>query len=169
MRATRNVVISSVLLLLLVIAFWLGRITTHGDKAEHGSHEEAPKAIKSSSEAAPHEHTANEPPGQKAGEKPSGLTLTADQKANIGLKTVTADLRAIENVIRVAGVVRPHPDREAQVSSRVSGKVVGLFFKVGDAVPRGQRLAEVQSAEIQKVQVDLMQAENRLNLGESRA
>ena len=167
MRATRNVVISSVLLLLLLIAFWLGRITTHGDKAEHGSHEQAPTAMKSSSEVAPHEHTANEPPGQKAGEKPSGLTLSADQKANIGLKTVTADLRAIENVIRVAGVVKPHPDREAQVSSRVSGKVVGLFFKVGDAVQRGQRLAEVQSAEIQKVQVDLMQAENKLTLAKA--
>jgi len=165
MRATRNVVISSVLVLLVVIAFWLGRITTHGDKAEHGSHEEAPKAMKSSAEAVPHEHTGNESPGHdESGKKPSGLTLTADQKANIGLKTVTADLRPIENVIHVAGVVRPHPDREAQVSSRVSGKVVGLFFKVGDAVQRGQRLAEVQSAEIQKVQMDLMQAENKLTL-----
>jgi cobalt-zinc-cadmium efflux system membrane fusion protein len=167
MRATRNVVISSVLVLLLLIAFWLGRITTHGDKAERGSHEEMPKGMTSSSEAAPHEHTANEPPGQKTGKKPSGLTLTADQKANIGLKTVTADLRAIENVIRVAGVVKPHPDREAQVSSRVSGKVVGQFFKVGDAVQRGQRLAEVQSAEIQKLQVDLMQAENKLTLAKA--
>jgi len=124
--------------------------------------------MKSSSEAAPHEHTGNEPPGHdESGKKPSGLTLTADQKANIGLKTVTADLRPIENVIRVAGVVRPHPDREAQVSSRVSGKVVGLFFKVGDAIQRGQRLAEVQSAEIQKVQVDLMQAENKLTLAKA--
>ena len=124
--------------------------------------------MKSSSEAAPHEHAGNKPPGHdESGKKPSGLTLTADQKANIGLKTVIADLRPIENVIRVAGVVRPHPDREAQVSSRVSGKVVGLFFKVGDAVPRGQRLAEVQSVEIQKVQVDLMQAENKLSLAKA--
>jgi cobalt-zinc-cadmium efflux system membrane fusion protein len=168
MRATRTVVISSVLVLLLLIAFWLGRITAHGDEAEHGSHEEAPKAMKSSSEAAPHERAGNEPPGHvEAGAKPSGLTLTVDQKTNIGLKTVTADLRPIENVIRVAGVVKPHPDREAQVSSRVSGKVVGLFFKVGDAVQRGQRLAEVQSAEIQKVQVDLMQAENKLTLAKA--
>src|SRR6266511_1388607 len=106
MRVTRNVVISSVLLLLLVIAFWLGRITTHGDKAEHGSHEETPKAMKPSSEAAPHEHTGNEPPGHAATEtKASGLTLTPEQRANIGLKTVTADLRRIENVIRVAGMV----------------------------------------------------------------
>jgi membrane fusion protein, heavy metal efflux system len=167
MRPTKRVVVSVVLVLLLVVAFWLGRVTSLERKA-NTSHEETPKSMKSSSEAAPHEHTGNEPPGHdESGKKPSGLTLTADQKANIGLKTVTADLRPIENVIRVAGVVRPHPDREAQVSSRVSGKVVGLFFKVGDAIQRGQRLAEVQSAEIQKVQVDLMQAENKLTLAKA--
>ena len=168
MRPTKRVVVSVVLVLFVIVAFWLGRVTSRERKADTTSHEETPKAMKSSSEAAPHEHTGNEPPGHdESGKKPSGLTLTADQKANIGLKTVTADLRAIENVIRVAGVVRPHPDREAQVSSRVSGKVVGLFFKVGDAVQRGQRLAEVQSAEIQKVQVDLMQAENKLTLAKA--
>jgi len=168
MRPTKRVVVSVVLVLFVIVAFWLGRVTSRERKADTTSHEETPKAMKSSSEAAPHEHTGNEPPGHdESGKKPSGLTLTADQKANIGLKTVTADLRAIENVIRVAGVIRPHPDREAQVSSRVSGKVVGLFFKVGDAVQRGQRLAEVQSAEIQKVQVDLMQAENKLTLAKA--
>ena len=167
MRLTKTVVVSFVLVLLLVVAFWLGRVTSLEGKA-NTSHEETPKAMKSSSEAAPREHAGNKPPGHdESGKKPSGLTLTADQKANIGLKTVTADLRPIENVIRVAGVVRPHPDREAQVSSRVSGKVVGLFFKVGDAIQRGQRLAEVQSAEIQKVQVDLMQAENKLTLAKA--
>jgi cobalt-zinc-cadmium efflux system membrane fusion protein len=61
-------------------------------------------------------------------------------------------------------VVKPHPDKEAQVSSRVSGKVAALFFQVGDTVQRGQRLAEIQSAEIQKLQVDLIQAENKLVL-----
>jgi cobalt-zinc-cadmium efflux system membrane fusion protein len=165
MRLTKTVVVSFVLVLLLVVAFWLGRVTSLEWKA-NTSHEETPKSMKS--QAAPHEHAGNKPSGHdESGKKPSGLTLTADQKANIGLKTVTADLRPIENVIRVAGVVRPHPDREAQVSSRVSGKVVGLFFKVGDAIQRGQRLAEVQSAEIQKVQVDLMQAENKLTLAKA--
>ncbi|TMA07840.1 MAG: biotin/lipoyl-binding protein [Deltaproteobacteria bacterium] len=168
MRPTKKIVVSLVLVLLVVVAFWLGRVTSRERKADTASHEESPKAMKSSSEAAPHEHTGNEPPGHdEAKKKPSGLTLTADQKANIGLKTVTADLRAIENVIRVAGVVRPHPDREAQVSSRVSGKIVGLFFKAGDGIQRGQRIAEVQSAEIQKLQVDLMQAENKLTLAKA--
>jgi RND family efflux transporter MFP subunit len=35
---------------------------------------------------------------------------------------------------------------------------------VGDGVSKGQRLAEVQSAEIQKLQVELLQAENKLVL-----
>jgi membrane fusion protein, heavy metal efflux system len=168
MRPTKKIVVSVVLVLLVVVAFWLGRVTSRERKADTASHEETPKAMKSPSEATPHEHTGNEPPGHdEAKKKPSGLTLTADQKANIGLKTVTADLRAIENVIHVAGVVRSHPDREAQVSSRVSGKIVALFFKAGDAVQRGQRIAEVQSAEIQKLQVDLMQAENKLTLAKA--
>src|SRR6266542_1624159 len=114
MRLTKKVVVSFVLVLLLVVAFWLGRVTSRERKA-NTSHEETPKAMKSSSEAAPHEHTGNEPPGHdESGKKPSGLTLTADQKANIGLKTVTADLRPLANVSRVAGVVRPPPDREDQ-------------------------------------------------------
>jgi len=167
MRPTKKIVVSVVLVLLVIVAFWLGRVTSR-EKQANTSHEETPTAMKSSGETASHEHTGNEPKGHADTEtKASGLTLTPEQRANIGLKTVTADLRAIENVIRVAGVIRPHPDREAQVSSRVSGKVVGLFFKVGDGVQRGQRLAEVQSAEIQKVQVDLLQAENKLTLAKA--
>lgn len=97
-------------------------------------------------------------------EETTRIQLSPEEKADIGLKTVIADLRPIENVIRVSGVVKPDPDKEAQVSSRVSGKIVSLFFKVGDTIQRGQRLAEIQSAEIQKLQVDLIQAENKLIL-----
>jgi len=168
MRPTKKIVVSFVLVLLLVVAFWLGRVTSRERKADTASHEGTPKAMKSSSEATPHEHKGNEPPGHdETKTKASALTLNSEQRANIGLKTVTAELRAIENVIRVAGVVKPHPDREAQVSSGVSGRIVGLFYKAGDAIQRGQRLAEVQSAGIQKLQVDLLQAENKLTLAKA--
>src|SRR5439155_2137765 len=169
MRLTKKVVVSVVLVLLLVVAFWLGRVTSREGKTDTGSHhEETPKAMKSPTETSSHEHTGNEPRRHdETKTKASALTLNSEQRANIGLKTVTAELRAIENVIRVAGVVKPHPDREAQVSSRVSGRIVGLFYKAGDAIQRGQRLAEVQSAEIHKLQVDLMQAENKLTLAKA--
>jgi len=152
--------------ILLLLSFWLGRLTGQRSKEGKDSHREAPStSMASTAESTPHGHAegkADEHAAAKA--EPKGMQLSPEEKGNIGLKTVVADLRPIENVVRVAGIVKPHPDREAQVSSRVSGKIVGLFAKTGDPVQKGQRLAEVQSAEIQKLQVDLIQAENKLVL-----
>jgi cobalt-zinc-cadmium efflux system membrane fusion protein len=167
-------------IILLALSFWLGRQTGHVDsKGEESTHPDSPTttAKKPPAEATPHTdepgaapHAHEEKQGEtKTGkeQEAQGLKLNAEEKTNIGLKTVTADLRPIENVIRVAGVVKPHPDREAQVSSRVSGKIASVSAKVGDGVSKGQRLAEVQSAEIQKLQVELIQAENKLTLAKA--
>ena len=163
MASSKKIILPLVFVLLLLLSFWLGRITVQGGKEGEKAHQET--AGKSGTEAASHEHEEGKPDVHAEGTKEAaGLKLSPEEKNNIGLKTVAADLRPIENVIRVAGIVKPHSDGEAQVSSRVSGKIVGLFLKVGDPVQKGQRLAEVQSAEIQKLQVDLIQAENKLVL-----
>ena len=172
-----KIIIGLAVVILVALSFWLGRMTGYGDKPGEQSRHESPAPSKpkaSQTEAAPHEdaegaephgHPESKPePGRNGNDGEPGLALTPEEKRNIGLKTVAADLRPIESVIRVAGVVKPHPDGEAQVSSRVSGKIVGLFAKTGDSVQKGQRLAEVQSAEIQKLQVELLQAENKLVL-----
>lgn len=161
---------------LLAFSFWLGRLTGHVDsKGGEGTDQDSPATAKKPAGdatphtdepgAAPHSHDEKQGEAKKGKEQEAqGLKLNAEEKTNIGLKTVTADLRSIENVIRVAGVVKAHPDREAQVSSRVSGKIASLSARVGDGVSKGQRLAEVQSAEIQKLQLELLQAENKLVL-----
>ena len=163
----KKILFPLVLILLLLLSFWWGKVTGQRSKdTERASHTEASAvAAKSVPETAPHEHKEGEA-DVHAGEKQEGqgLKLSSEEKTNIGLKTVTADLRPIENVIRVAGVVKAHPDREAQVSSRVSGQIASLSARVGDGVSKGQRLAEVQSAEIQKLQVELLQSENKLVL-----
>ncbi|MBI4529140.1 MAG: efflux RND transporter periplasmic adaptor subunit, partial [Deltaproteobacteria bacterium] len=163
----KKIVFPIVLILLLLLSFWMGKVTGQRSKdAERTSHTEAfSVAAKSTPETAPHAHKEGEA-DVHAEEKQEGqgLKLSSEEKTNIGLKTVTADLRPVENVIRVAGVVKAHPDREAHVSSRVSGKIASLSARVGDGVSKGQRLAEVQSAEIQKLQVELIQAENKLVL-----
>ena len=156
-----------VLILPLLLSFWLGKVTgQRGKNTESGSHTEASSVTaKPVPETASHEHPEGKADEHSEGKEPvEGFKLTTDERQNIGLKIVVADLRPIESVVRLAGIVKPHPDKEAQVSSRVSGKIVGLFAKTGDPVQKGQRLAEVQSAEIQKLQVDLLQAENRLVL-----
>jgi cobalt-zinc-cadmium efflux system membrane fusion protein len=142
-------------------------VTGRAGKNGEPSHDKAPAAAaKSHDEATPHAHEEGKADGhdEESKEAMAGFKLSTDERQNIGLKTVVADLRPIESVIRVAGVVKAHPDREAQVSSRVSGKIASLSARVGDGVSKGQRLAEVQSAEIQKLQVELLQAENKLVL-----
>ncbi len=171
----KRIILSVIAVVLLIITFWLGRITSHGHNDEKESdHQEASKtgAKPKQDESVPHGHEegkADEHDKVKENMKgeTAGLKLSPEEMQNIGLKTVSAEFRPIETVVRAAGMVKPHPDKEAQVSSRVSGKVVGLFANVGDAVRSGQRLAAVQSAEIQKLQVDLMQAENKLLLAKA--
>ena len=174
MATKRNIFILGGVLL-LALSFWLGRLTGQVNRKDSAAHDDnATTAKKPTASGQPHTdkpgaapHTHEEQQGEaKMGkeQEAQGLKLSPEEKQNIGLKTVTADLRRIEQVIKVAGVVRPHPDREAQVSSRVSGKVASLVFKVGDVVQKGQRLADVQSAEMQKLQVELLQAENKLTL-----
>ncbi len=167
----KRVILPVVVIGLLLLAFWLGRISSHGYKDDKESnHQEVSNtgAKPKPDESASHGHEEGKADQHEDGkEQAAGLKLSPEEMQNIGLKTVAADLRPIETVVRATGIVKPHPDREAQVSSRVSGKVVGLFANTGDAVRKGQRLAEVQSAEIQKIQVDLIQAENKLVLAKA--
>jgi cobalt-zinc-cadmium efflux system membrane fusion protein len=167
----KRLVLPVVAIVLLLLAFWLGRISSHGhgdDKESRYQEVSKPGAEPKPDESVPHGHEEGKADQHEGGkEESSGLKLSPEEMQNIGLKTVAADLRPIETVIRTTGIVKPHPDREAQVSSRVSGKIVGLTARVGDAVRKGQWLAEVQSAEIQKLQVDLMQAENKLILAKA--
>lgn len=76
---------------------------------------------------------------------PGAITLTEQAKINIGLETVVVDLRNVEQVVRVPGTVRPHPNRVALVNTRIEGRVENLLANIGDRVTRGQELAEVQS------------------------
>lgn len=167
-QGIRKIIVPSVVVLLVFLSFWLGRIT--GKNRERSSQQDGPAAVsmKSPTETAPHPHEEGKA-DEHAERKPEaqGLKLSPEEMRNIGLKTVAADLRSIEVVIRTSGIIKPHPDKEAQVSSRVSGKVAGLFAKVGDAIKNGQRLAEIQSVELQKLQVDLIQAENKLTLAKA--
>src|SRR3972149_10659364 len=101
----KKIVFSLALVLLLLVAFWLGRVTGWGGKSGETSHEKIPAVVTNShDEAAPHAHEDGKADGHDEGkEATAGLKLGAEEKANIGLKTVVADLRPIENGTRVAG------------------------------------------------------------------
>ena len=97
------------------------------------------------------------------------VALTAVERANIGLKTEAAERRPFDDVRRLPGVIKAAPDRIAMVTSRTPGKVVGIHAVLGQRVTKGTDLIDVQSVEIEKLETDLLQAENRLRLAQSEA
>ncbi len=76
------------------------------------------------------------------------VTLTTEQQAAIGLKTVKAGTHDIDTVIELRGLVKLDPYLHAHVASRILGRVEKLYVKVGDRVVKGQKLAEIQSFQI---------------------
>jgi cobalt-zinc-cadmium efflux system membrane fusion protein len=119
---------------------------------EKGGHEHAEGA-------APHDDDASGPV----------VALTAIERANLGLKTEAAERRPFDDVRRLPGVMKATPDRIAVVTSRTPGKVVAIHAALGQQVKKGADLIDVQSVEIEKLETDLLQAENRLRLAQSDA
>lgn len=73
------------------------------------------------------------------------VTLTKLQQASIGVKTVPADFRSVNAILRLNGTVTLDPDRRAHVTTRISGRVEQLFAAIGSRVEKGQKLALIQS------------------------
>ncbi|RKU11091.1 hypothetical protein C6501_13205 [Candidatus Poribacteria bacterium] len=88
----------------------------------------------------------------------NAVTLTDKAKANIGLKTVEADLRAIEKVVQVTGNIIAHPGKQAIVTPRIGGIVKRIHFNLGDSVKEGDVLLELESVDLQLAEIDLIEA-----------
>lgn len=116
-----------------------------------------------------HKHEEGEAPHEHDETAGPLVTLTAVERANVGLKTVSAEVRALEDVRRLPGVMKAAPDRVAFVTSRTPGKVVTIHAPLGARVRKGTDVIEVQSAEVEKLETDLLQAENHLRLAQAEA
>ena len=102
-------------------------------------------------------HTAGEQAGH-AHSQENTVTLTDKAKVNIGLKTDEADIRAIETVVSVHGNVMAHPERQAIVTPRTGGIVKRIHFSVGETPKKGDVLLELESLDLQMVQIELIEA-----------
>ena len=105
------------------------------------------------------EHTNNHTdPAGHVHSQADTVTLTDKAKVNIGLKTDEADIRAIETVVSVHGNVIAHPRRQAIVTPRTGGIVKRIYFSVGETVKKGELLLELESLDLQMVQIELIEA-----------
>lgn len=127
---------------------------THGTSGHEHSHGED-AAHSHGGDAHGHSH------GEHAGHAHSQentVTLTDKAKANIGLKTTEADVRAIERGVQVTGNVIAHPSRQAAITPRIGGIVRHIHFSLGDTLKKGDVLLELESLDLQMAQIELIEA-----------
>jgi cobalt-zinc-cadmium efflux system membrane fusion protein len=72
------------------------------------------------------------------------VQLSDAQAAAIALKTTEAGPHPLASLLDVNGEVELPPNRQAEVSLRISGQVKELYANLGDSVRAGQHLALIQ-------------------------
>jgi membrane fusion protein, heavy metal efflux system len=103
--------------------------------------------------AAPHA----EPGGERVVLPPAAV-------AGLGLKTVPAERRVLDTLIRATAVIRANENRLAHVSPRIPGKVVEVEAVLGDPVAAGQILAFLDSLELGEKKSAFLQARANLDV-----
>ncbi|MCH8013957.1 MAG: efflux RND transporter periplasmic adaptor subunit [Candidatus Dadabacteria bacterium] len=78
----------------------------------------------------------------------SGVELSDISQKSIGLKLVEAEVRDLEEVLILSGIVKPEPNKVADVSTRIEGRVEKLYETIGDRVKKGQKLAAILPRQI---------------------
>lgn len=78
----------------------------------------------------------------------AGVVLSDIAQKSIGLKLVEADIRPIEDVLSINGIVKPEPNKVAEVTSRAEGQIVEINANLGDWVRKGQKLAAILPRQI---------------------
>lgn len=131
---------------------------SHGEHANH-SHAKDDGGHSHDEHATPtHGHPHSERAGH-AHSQENTVTLTEKAKANIGLKTAETDVRTIEKGVHVSGNVIAHPGRRSVITPRIGGIVKRIHFSLGDSLKKGDVLVELESLDLQMVQIELIEAE----------
>jgi len=84
------------------------------------------------------------------------LRLSEAAVKNLGIQRTGAIRRALDEVVRLPAEIVEIPDRRAEVSTLVDGKVRRFLVTVGQAVRKDDPLVEIESLEIQAVFLDLL-------------
>ena len=94
------------------------------------------------------------------------IVLSGQAREALGVQTAEVALRPSEQrVLAYVNLVAPWQGH-AYVTTRIPGRIVKLYVKPGESVTAGQPLAEVQSPELENLQLHLLNAQNDVLLSE---
>ena len=81
-------------------------------------------------------------------------TVSAETAKFIGLKSGEAAMRPLSESIQLTGRVKFPPENRRKVCARLSGKVVSIARRIGEAAEAGDVVAEIESPEVIRSQLE---------------
>jgi cobalt-zinc-cadmium efflux system membrane fusion protein len=94
------------------------------------------------------------------------LTLTAEARATLDLKTEEISLRRMSRSTIAYGDLLSPWTHHALVSAPLSGRIVELFVRAGQTVQRGQPLAELESPSLSLLKLEYQSATSSMELSQ---
>ncbi|MDI1226730.1 MAG: efflux RND transporter periplasmic adaptor subunit [bacterium] len=76
------------------------------------------------------------------------LTLSPESIANLGVKTVAAEMKPLPDTLSMPATVALLPEKQAQMTTRFDGRIQEIKVKIGEDVQKGQDLIIVEPVQI---------------------
>jgi len=100
-----------------------------------------------------------------------GILACKKPQAQVTGTTVRVERRSLQSTVTASGTIRPQVGADVKVGPRVSGLLRKLYVKVGDAVKKGQVLAELEhedlDAAVRDARASVKEVKARLTLDRS--
>lgn len=94
------------------------------------------------------DHAAAPGSESTAGANEGPIEVSEIAQRNLGLLLQEAELRPVETTLRAIGEIVADPRLSGSVSSRIAGRVSGVFAQEGEQVAKGRPLVEVESLQL---------------------
>ena len=92
------------------------------------------------------------------------LVLTADARKSIDVETAVVESQSVEETILAYATITSPWQKYAHVSTQLPGRVRHITLRPGETVETGAVLAEIESLELDALQIDLIAAQNEIDL-----
>lgn len=139
----------------------IGAITACGGSEKEEAHEEAGHEETGHKETGEHE---GEEHGAEAQEEEGVLAVDAEVLRDLKLTTFPAELRPGGEGVTALGELKVNGDAYAEAGTPIPARIVRLIASPGQAVRRGQPLAELQSVELGQARAQRTAAAARAGL-----
>jgi RND family efflux transporter MFP subunit len=104
--------------------------------------------------------------GAQADPETGHLLLTADARTSVDVDTVPVESRAVEDRVLAYATITAPWRNHAYATAQLPGRIARVTVSPGQVVKAGDLLAEVESLELDTLQLDLLAAQNDIALSE---